>query len=92
MEDKRTVPVISEDAYGDADYTHRSATPPARVTAYALEHSPGGPVLVSLWVDRPGQSSPSCVVLSLPAAHQIGKALRQAVKDCLNGEATEELP
>ena len=94
MEDKKTVPVISDEAYGGVDYINRSNVPPPRVTAYALDTDRlNSTVLLSLWVDRPGQSAPSCVVLSLPATHQIGKALLQAVRgDYLGAEATEELP
>ena len=87
------VPVHTPAIYDAVDYLSRSSSRPHLVSFWEIDTGPQTQhVLVSLSTETKGRQEPVCVILTLPAAHQIGKALRQAVKDCLNGEATEELP
>ena len=84
------VPAHSDRVYDEADYPSRSSERPFRVSGWAIHTDPhANAVLVSLSVCEGEGRESVALFLTLPAAHQIGKALRQAVKDCLNGEATE---
>ena len=79
--------------YDEVDYSHRSSSRPHLVSAWEVDTGPQTQhVLVSLWTEDGGRQEPVCLFLTLSAAHQIGKALRSAVKDCLDGEDTEGTP
>ena len=89
------VPAPPPDVYDTFDYFSRSSGRPTRVSGWEIDTDlPSNASALLVTLQGEDRTDPVCVFLSLPAAHQIGKALRQAVKDCLNEadpEATEEI-